>query len=295
MSLKVFAKGKTTTYKYSIEDNNIIVEFTGFRSNLTYIFNKGGSLENLSNYVPFININIRDNIFDSLSTRLFMIAKSIEENKLLSDTFAYNSDITNVYLPNTFTEIEDRAFYMCENLEKVQLPKMLTSIGSKAFYMCLNLSTVELPSTLTYIGNSCFMHSGITNINFSCNIKEIPYRCCYGCTQLKNICIRNVVAIKDEAFAFCSGLIAVTIPNSVIDIYARAFYFCSKLKNVYIHENTEAIGEYAFCYCNLKEIILPSTVWSLEKYAFAYNENLDKIIIDHKITDMEQSVFLNYK
>ena len=65
--------------------------------------------------------------------------------------------------------------------------------------------------------------------------------------------------ICDRAFADCSGLTSVTIPNSVTSIGTYAFYRCSGLTSVTIPNSVTSIGKYAFGNCSsLKSIIIPS-------------------------------------
>ena len=58
-----------------------------------------------------------------------------------------------------------------------------------------------------------------------------------------------VTGIGKEAFAFCSELRGVVIPDSVTGIGAYAFYGCTNLTSVAISEHVTSIGDSAFAYC----------------------------------------------
>ena len=58
----------------------------------------------------------------------------------------------------------------------------------------------------------------------------------------------SVTSIED-AFAFCSGLTSIIIPNSVTSIEGMAFYGCRALTSVTIPENVTEIGGAAFFGC----------------------------------------------
>ncbi|KAB2653079.1 MAG: leucine-rich repeat domain-containing protein, partial [Verrucomicrobia bacterium] len=58
-----------------------------------------------------------------------------------------------------------------------------------------------------------------------------------------------VTSIGDSAFAYCSGLTSMTLPNSVTSIGQKAFAECSGLTSVNIPNNVTSIGDYAFWHC----------------------------------------------
>ena len=65
----------------------------------------------------------------------------------------------------------------------------------------------------------------------------------------------SVTSIGERAFASCTGLTSVTIPNSVTSIGAVAFGWCSNLTSVIIPNSVTSIGEQAFYDCNgLKDV-----------------------------------------
>lgn len=63
--------------------------------------------------------------------------------------------------------------------------------------------------------------------------------------------LKDITTINPYAFAFCSGLTRVTIPDSVTSINAGAFYSCTALSTVTIGSGVTSIGEGAFYGCNL--------------------------------------------
>lgn len=68
----------------------------------------------------------------------------------------------------------------------------------------------------------------------------------------------GVEFIEFEAFAFCDGLLSITIPDSVRRIGYHAFQCCKDLKTVRLGRGIEEIELFAFWGCdNLKEIIIP--------------------------------------
>lgn len=70
------------------------------------------------------------------------------------------------------------------------------------------------------------------------------------CTELTSITIPDsVTSIQSGAFENCTGLTGVSIPSSVTYIARNAFYNCTSLKSVTIPASVTDIGSKAFGYC----------------------------------------------
>lgn len=88
----------------------------------------------------------------------------------------------------------------------------------------------------------------------------------------------KVIGIGDGAFAQCTNLTSINIPNDVIRIGEYAFYGCENLSNVCIPDSTVKIASGAFedCY-GLSTIIIPNCV-EIGRQAFSGCENLYSVI-----------------
>ena len=82
------------------------------------------------------------------------------------------------------------------------------------------------------------------------------------CSSLTSVTIPNsVTSIGNSAFVYCSGLTSVTLPNSVISIGEGAFYGCSSLTSVTLPNSVTSIGYRAFYNCSgLTSIVSKATV-----------------------------------
>ncbi len=123
-----------------------------------------------------------------------------------------NSDITDVWIPNTVTSIGKCSFGACSSLNYITIPGSVTEIGPAAFYGCSALKNVILPSGLKQIDENLF----------------------WGCTSLTSVTIpAGVTKIAEEAFRECLVLPSINIPSSVIEIGDRAFEDCTSLKSIF--------------------------------------------------------------
>ena len=92
----------------------------------------------------------------------------------------------------------------------------------------------------------------------------------YACTNLWKIELpSHITKIPNAAFADCSSLINVNIPENVISIEAFAFQ-CSSIRNIVIPNSVRSIGQCAFGLCNSLEIItIGKGVTEIDDGAFA--------------------------
>ena len=102
----------------------------------------------------------------------------------------------------------------------------------------------------------------------------------------------SVTSIGNEAFADCSSLTAITIPEGVTSIGGWAFADCSSLTAITIPEGVTSIGDYVFQGCSsLTAITLPESVTSIGFEAFRYCSSLTAITIPEGVTSIGVSAF----
>ena len=78
-----------------------------------------------------------------------------------------------------------------------------------------------------------------------------------------------VTSIGDRAFAKCTNLTGITIPDSVTSIGEGAFGYCRSLTSITIPDSVTSIGDGAFWNCeSLAIITIPDSVTSIGENAF---------------------------
>ena len=135
-----------------------------------------------------------------------------------------------------------------------------------SIYYCINEDDTSV--TVTYNG----AHHNHGN-NYYKGYKTIPASVTYSGKTY------SVTAIGFDAFAYCSGLTSVTIPNSVTYIDDQAFGDCSGLTSVTIPNSVTYIGDRAFADCKrLTSVTIPNSVTHIGDCAFTGCTGLTSLI-----------------
>ena len=91
----------------------------------------------------------------------------------------------------------------------------------------------------------------------------------------------SVTSIGGSAFADCTALTSVVIPNSVKSVGMNAFSGCSNLTTITMGNSITSIGDYAFKDCkSLSSITIPSSVTSIGDGLFGNCYILSNIVVE---------------
>lgn len=101
-----------------------------------------------------------------------------------------------------------------------------------------------------------------------------------------------VTGIGDSAFASCTQITSVTIPDCIKYIGRYAFYYCAKLTSVTVPGSVDEIGAYAFQKCDLLTTVeLMDGVESIGDSAFSDCAKLTTISIPETVTQIGYKMF----
>lgn len=153
--------------------------------------------------------------------------------------------LTKVTLPDTVTEVADRAFYD-NQIEGLTAPGLKT-IGEGAFQK--NKLTAFESSTLTTIGEGVFSDNALKTVK----IKSAP-----------------VTVIPANAFRD-NQLETVELPDTVTEIGASAFAN-NQLKGVTLPSKLTKVGQEAFSGNQIEKVKIPATVTDFGPEVFANNQ-----------------------
>ena len=239
---------------------------------ITYSFS---TIEN--KYVMSINCNTNCNIPDSISR---------------FNTPWYGGNIENVekIIINASDDFEigDYSFSGFKNLKTVDFnisgDGSIQRIGKNAFSACASLNEIDL-SNVENIGESAFAYCvELDEIDLSSAVSFSPFvfECCIGISEIESPV--NNVAIPTGFCMFCVNLLSIDL-SMATNIGEMAFSNCWRLEELVLPPNSETmsvnIGAYAFCVCDLPDIIIiSSSIASVGDFAF-YRSEAKYIVIDN--------------
>ncbi|MBU1144546.1 MAG: leucine-rich repeat protein [Firmicutes bacterium] len=224
--------------------------------------------------------------------------------------FFQNSNITKVVFldDSQLTRIETQAFLECTNLTSFIIPSTVIYIGANAFGSCSNLPSIIIPSSVLYIDEYVFQTCiGLTSItvdaanpNYSSENgvlfnKDQSMVIYYPSNkaELTYTIPSSVTTINENAFRNAIHLTSVTIHENVTSIGLDSFANCSSLTSITVDgANPNYSSENGVLFNKQKTIIMiypkgktetsyviPSSVTSIEDYAFYSCENLTTVTI----------------
>lgn len=242
---------------------------------------------------------VGDVIIPSMLNQYYLEDTALFENKTISfigdNTFANQTQITSIVIPNTVTSIGDNAFKGCTNLTSIIIADSVTEIGDGVFDGCVNLTSITLPTTITKISDRMFKGCvSLANFKIAQNITEIgedAFRDCSGFTSME--IPETVTEIGDGVFDGCVNLTSIKLPTTITKISDRMFKGCVSLANFTIAQNITEIGASAFKGTNIRGIVIPNTVTNIGSGAFSYCGNLIEIEIPEGISVLPNETFYN--
>ena len=185
-------------------------------------------------------------------------------------------------VPNSVTDIAEKAFQNCRKLTSITVPNSVLTIGSSAFSICTSLVSINIDANnLNYSSSDGIFYNKLQDTLLCCPSGKT------GVIIIPN----TVITISDDAFNFCRELTSIIIPNSVITIGKGVFEHCYGLTSVEIGNSVESIGDFAFCWSGLTSITIPNSVKSIGRYIFSDCSNLESAIIGNSVMAMKEGAF----
>lgn len=249
--------------------------------------------------------------------------KTIEAN-----AFESCNKAESIEIPSSVTSIGNYTFKGCASLLKISIPSIGDSltVGDGAFIGCSKLTRVNLPNRITSMGGGCFTGcSNLTNIVLPDNITNLKTLSTSGSITATNANYGAEVGFFEK----CVMLESIVIPDSVQNIDEKTFKGCDSLSEITIGAGIEALGAVNLESTALKKInvseensiysskdgilfdksmsrlirfpvscetvkyVIPSTVTSMDKNAFAGSKNLTYIVFPESVSEIPQGAFNN--
>lgn len=230
-----------------------------------------------------------------------------ETQKIPDNLFLGCTSIIDVQIPETVTEIGQKAFKDASSVENVTFAvnmetgkvKGVEKIGISAFDGCSSLQELVLPETVTEVLQGAFANEGAlvkADMSRAASLKKWDKESFKGDTALAEVVLPTaggITAIPDGAFAGCTSLTGenLKIPKNIVTITANAFKE-SGLKKLYIPNQVTTIGASAFEACkNLEDVHISNNISIISQSTFKNCEKLEKIEIPVKVEKIGTNAF----
>lgn len=120
------------------------------------------------------------------------------------------------------------SFFSRSHVEHVHVPYTVSNIGDKAFAYCKNLDTItfDMDIKLNIFPVSLFAFSGIKTITIPNSVEVISDSAFFSCINLKDIFFSdgsNIASISPTAFKGCLALKRIYLPKSIRIILIKSF------------------------------------------------------------------------
>lgn len=224
----------------------------------------------------------------------------------------YTGSDTEIEIPDTIDEYKIRAigttvFYENKNITEITIPKYVEEIGYFPFYGCTSLMEFKVDEqneTFSVDSEGVLMsNDGLSITSYPTGKNPEKYTVADGietihsaafamCTNLKEINLpESLEYIGIFAFSGCSSIESITLPDAVTSLEDFTFSECSSLTDVTLPQKLQTIGSAVFFNCkSLKSIDFPESLYEIGEAAFC-STGITSITIPNTITSIGYSAF----
>lgn len=188
----------------------------------------------------------------------------------------YNKDMTALYsIPSGYEGkiifpsnliIIKKASFCYSNVVELNIPESVTNIETRTFWHCLSLNKILLPSKSIYNEKIFEDIPNLREINIGFQtIPELKFYDSHNnnTIPIERVIIRNTTKnIADNAFKNITHLKTITIPNSVVSIGVDSFNGLINLRRIIIHGNP-SISSTSFSNTNPSCVICDPSLYDI--------------------------------
>lgn len=145
------------------------------------------------------------------------------------------AEIDTIYYGSTFSST---TYPLFANANVKTVVFIGTSVPAYILYNASTVNSIILKDTVTSIGTCAFAGCGVSNIQFSLNLKNIGSEIFAGCLNLVSIEMPNYNSLPVGIFDYCTNLEVLYLPKTISKIEPLAFKGCASISTIYYAGST---------------------------------------------------------
>ena len=202
------------------------------------------SINNIDRIVIPGDVILGEYSFSNTSLKSIIVQDGLVETP--SGVFSQNRSLIEIVLPNSITKLGYRTIGYCTSLTYFDFPDNLIEVGEQVCCGCESLKEVSWPTNVQTINRYAFYKSGLVTV-------ELP---------------DTVQLLGEYAFACSYTLRDIKLSNSLTTIQAKAFSNCDELETINLPSSLHTLESNALWGSGIIYITIPSTVTTIDSYAF---------------------------
>ena len=216
--------------------------------------------------------------------------------------------LSSLSIPNSVTEIGEMAFYYCNSLKKITIPRSITSIGDSAFGECGDLVSITINREMPlYISQSVFSSCAAATLYVPTGSVE-AYESADVWNEFKEIKeIKSTLPLYEVGDIFTApteegvDMKFRVISDTEVEVYGENWEISSIDKNyeggITIPKmikgfDVTGIGDFAFYFCNITSVNIPSQITKVGICAFEYCYKLTSISLPENVESIGDNAFM---
>jgi len=211
------------------------------------------------------------------------LGDSILVDRPYLNDFTYHSKLERFVCPknlegtNDYSAFEDEA-----HLKAVVIPETFKEFGDSTFFCCEKLEEINFPDGLERIGAFSFSGTVLKLVKIPAKVSSIECAAFSACNALEYFEIDGA----NPHFTTIDGVIFTKEKTKIV-----AFPSGFTNKHYTVPEGVEIIGEGSFLAAQIESIAFPSTLKTIEGWAFRFCENLKRLDIPDSVTEIGEVTF----
>ena len=141
--------------------------------------------------------------------------------------------VTHALIDTSVGEIEEFAFFCCENLVQVDTHDGIRRIRENAFRLCRALRRINLKSAIEIDDWAFHMCTNLEYVEFGDQLETIGNSAFHGCLSLTHLKLPSIISIGQYAFGQCKRLIDIELSSRRLEsMEPSAFGGCERLQRI---------------------------------------------------------------